>query len=50
MNAAYISALAALAGSVIGGLTSLLTSWLTQRTQARAQELNSPQEAARGAL
>jgi hypothetical protein len=39
MNAAYISALAALAGSVIGGLTSLLTSWLTQRTQARAQEL-----------
>jgi adenosyl cobinamide kinase/adenosyl cobinamide phosphate guanylyltransferase len=24
---------------VIGGLTSLLTSWLTQRTQARVQEL-----------
>jgi hypothetical protein len=39
MNPAYISALAALAGSIIGGLTSLATSWLTQRTQFRAQEL-----------
>jgi hypothetical protein len=39
MNPAYISALAALAGSVIGGLTSLATSWLAQRTQARAGEL-----------
>jgi hypothetical protein len=28
MNPAYISALAALAGSIIGGLTSLATSWL----------------------
>jgi hypothetical protein len=40
MNPAYISALAALAGSIIGGLTSLVTSWLTQRTQARAKEVN----------
>jgi hypothetical protein len=39
MNPAYISAVAALAGSIIGGLTSLVTSWLTQRTQARAGEL-----------
>jgi hypothetical protein len=39
MNPAYISAFAALAGSIIGGLTSLATSWLTQRTQARAGEL-----------
>jgi hypothetical protein len=39
MNPAYISALAALAGSIIGGLTSLATSWLTQRTQARAREV-----------
>jgi hypothetical protein len=39
MHPAYISAIAALAGSVIGGLTSLATSWLTQRTQARAGEL-----------
>ena len=38
MNPAYISALAALAGSIIGGLTSLATSWLTQRSQARAGE------------
>ena len=33
---AYISALAALAGSVVGGLTSGLTTWLSQRVQARA--------------
>jgi hypothetical protein len=39
MDTAYISAVAALAGSIIGGLTSLATSWLTQRTQARAGEL-----------
>jgi hypothetical protein len=39
MNASIISALAALAGATIGGLTSFLTSWLTQRTQARAQWL-----------
>ncbi len=35
MNPAYISALAALAGAAIGGLTSFATSWLTQRTQLR---------------
>jgi hypothetical protein len=39
MDTAYISAVAALAGSIIGGLTSLATSWVTQRTQARAGEL-----------
>ena len=37
MDAAYFSAFAALAGSVIGGLTSLGTSWLTQRAQLGAQ-------------
>lgn len=36
MDVAYFSALAALAGSVIGGLTSAMTTWLNQRTQARA--------------
>jgi hypothetical protein len=35
LNPAYISALAALAGATIGGLTSFVTSWLTQRTQLR---------------
>lgn len=39
MDPAYFSAFAALAGSTIGGLTSLATSWLTQRTQFRAQQL-----------
>jgi len=39
MNASIISALAALAGAVIGGLTSVLASWLTQQSQARAQWL-----------
>ncbi len=38
MDGAIISALAALAGSVVGGLTALGTSWLTQQAQARAQE------------
>lgn len=48
MDVAYISALSALAGSVIGGLTSGLTSWLNQRSSARAgqlaHELTSRQE------
>jgi len=37
MDPAYVSALAALAGSVVGGLTSLTTTWQTQRTQLSAQ-------------
>ena len=41
MNPAYISAFAALAGALIGGLTSFATSWLTQRTQL----LNAHREA-----
>lgn len=36
MDVAYISAVSALAGSVIGGLTSGITTWLSQRVQARA--------------
>jgi hypothetical protein len=39
MNASVISALAALVGAAIGGLTSVLASWLTQRTQVRAEWL-----------
>ena len=35
LNPAYISALAALAGATVGGMTSFATSWLTQRTQLR---------------
>jgi len=38
MDAAYISAFAALAGSAIGGLTSLAASWLTQRVQFSSQQ------------
>jgi hypothetical protein len=49
MDGATISALAALAGSVVGGLTALGTSWLTQQTQARAQE-NARDRTAREAL
>jgi hypothetical protein len=37
MDTAYISAIAALAGSTIGGLTSLAASWLTQHVQFSAQ-------------
>ena len=39
MDPAYYSAFAALAGSAIGGLTSLGASWLTQYVQFRAQQL-----------
>jgi hypothetical protein len=37
MNASIITALAALAGAAIGGLTSVFASWFTQHAQARAQ-------------
>ena len=36
MDTAYISAISALAGSVIGGLTTGFTTWVSQRSQARA--------------
>jgi len=39
MNAAYVSALAALAGSIIGGLTTFAAAWVTQRQQANVQWL-----------
>jgi hypothetical protein len=39
MDAAYLSALSALAGSIVGGLTTGLTTWLSQREQARAAQL-----------
>jgi hypothetical protein len=39
MDIAYISALSALAGSVIGGFTSGVTNWLNQHSQARAERL-----------
>ena len=38
MDPAYLSAFAALAGSTIGGLTSLTASWLTQHVQFSAQQ------------
>jgi hypothetical protein len=39
VDASAISALAALLGAAIGGLTSVTAGWLTQRTQARAHWL-----------
>jgi hypothetical protein len=39
MEAAYISAFAALAGSAIGASASFATTWLTQHTQERATRL-----------
>ena len=45
MDSAYISALAALAGTAIGGLTSFVTAWATQHSQARAQRLAAEKEA-----
>ena len=37
MDSSVITALAALVGAAIGEFTSLAASWLTQRTQVRAQ-------------
>jgi hypothetical protein len=37
MDNAYMSAIAALAGSAIGAVASLATTWLTQHAQERAQ-------------
>ena len=39
MDAAYISAFAALAGSAIGTFASFATTWLTQHAQKRATRL-----------
>ena len=39
MDGAFLSATSALAGSVIGGLISGVTTWLSQRTQAKAGRL-----------
>jgi hypothetical protein len=39
MEVAYISALSALAGSVVGGLTSGVTTWMALRSQTRAGRL-----------
>lgn len=38
MDTAYISAFAALAGSLVGGLTSVTGSWLSQYAQLRARQ------------
>ena len=39
MDAAYLSALSALAGSIVGRLTSGVTTWLSERNRARAGKL-----------
>ena len=38
LNPAYISAFAALAGAIIGGLTSFGTAWFTEQAQLRAAD------------
>jgi hypothetical protein len=40
MDSAYLPALAALAGSAIGGLTSFASAWLTQHHQDRTSRLS----------
>jgi len=41
LDQAYISTLAALAGTIIGGLTSFLTAWVTTNVQARNQRISA---------
>jgi|SRR5579862_4068753 len=38
MDAPYFSAFAALAGSLVGGVTSMATSWVAQRAQLKGQQ------------
>jgi hypothetical protein len=38
MEAAYISALSALAGSAIGGFTSIVSAWLSNHAQIKSQQ------------
>jgi hypothetical protein len=39
MDVAYVSALSALGGSIVGGVISGATTWLSQRAQVRAGRL-----------
>ena len=48
MEAAYVSAFAALAGTAIGGLASFATSWVTQTAQAKAQRIAAERDARAG--
>lgn len=41
MDQAYISTIAALAGTIIGGLTSFATAWVTQSVQARTARITA---------
>jgi hypothetical protein len=45
MDTAYISALAALAGTAIGSLASFATSWVTQQAQTRTQRKAAERDA-----
>ena len=40
MDVAYVSALSALGGSIIGGMSSGFTTWLNQRSQSRAAHMD----------
>ncbi len=44
MDTAYISTLSALAGTVIGALSTFATSWMTQTTQAKVARLNAERD------
>ena len=41
MDVAYISALSALGGSIIGSLSSSIATWINQRSQARAARITN---------
>ena len=43
MDASIVTAVAGLTGAAIGGLTSVLASWLNQHVQAKAQRLQQDQ-------
>ncbi len=48
MDSSHVSAMVGLMGAAIGGLTSFVTSWLTQRTQLREQGLETARKQREG--
>lgn len=50
MDASVISALAALMGTAVGGLTSVLANWLNHRLQVRSQWLQHEKTAVRSSI
>ena len=50
MNLAYLSTVSALAGTIIGGVTTFATSWLTHSAQVKSARLAAERRTPGGTL